>query len=203
MILFKLVIEPVNTNMNDDRLDAHNEIVSRLQEFNEDDQKHILNMVCQWFKVSVEPKAPIRPYVAESDLPEASVGLFSQKSDLTPKDFLTEKEPQSNVERVACLAYYLNHYRETPSFKTLDISKLNTEAAQPKFANSSVAVNDAITSGFVVASTKGTKKISTMGEQFVLALPDRDEAKKIKQRMRLKKKNKSAAKENRAQTERK
>ncbi len=183
--------------MTDERLTAHNEIVSRLLEFDEDAQKHILNMVCQWFKVPIEPKMPIRPYVAEPDLPENSVGLFGQKSDLTPKEFLMEKEPETNVERVVCLAYYLNHYRETPNFKTLDISKLNTEAAQPKFTNPTVAVNDAAISGFVVARTKGAKQISAMGEQFVLALPDRDAAKKIKQRMRPKKKKKSAAKKNR------
>ena len=174
--------------MDDDRLNAHNEIVSRLLEFDEDDQKHILNMVYQWFKVPIEPKMPIRPYVAGPDLPENSVGLFGQKSDLTPKDFLTEKEPRTNAERVVCLAYYLNHYREMPRFKPLDISKLNTEAAQRKFANPSVAVNDAAKSGFVVASTKGAQRISVMGEQFVLALPNRDAAKKIKQRMGPKKK---------------
>ena len=189
--------------MTDERLTAHNDIVSRLKEFDEDDQKHILDMAYRWFKFSIEPKVPARSYVTEPGPPEGpSVGLFGQKSDLTPKEFLMEKEPRTNVERVTCLAYYLNHYRETPNFKTLDISKLNTEAAQPKFANPSVALNDAAISGFVVASTKGTKQISAMGEQFVLALPDRDAAKKIKQKMRPKRKKKSMEKKSKTRTER-
>ena len=183
--------------MTDERLNAHNEIVSRLQEFDKDDQKHILDMAYQWFKFPSEPKMPNRSYVTEPDPPEGSpVGLFSQKSDLTPKSFLMEKSPQTNVERVACLAYYLNHYRDMPRFKTIDISKLNTEAAQPKFTNPSVSVRDTARSGFVVASTKGAKQISAMGEQFVLTLPNRDAAKKIKQKMSPKKKKKSAAKKN-------
>ena len=47
----------------------------------------------------------------------------------SPKDFLFRKEPNTDVERVACLAYYLTHRRGTNHFKTIDISKLNTEAA--------------------------------------------------------------------------
>ena len=181
-----------------DALKAHGEIVSCLQKFDEDDQKHILDMVCRWFNVPIESKMPIKSYVTEPDPPEDSpVGTFSQKSDLTPKEFLIEKNPQTNVERVACLAYYLNHYRETPSFKTLDISKLNTEAAQQKLSNAADALNHSAASGFVVASTKGAKQISAMGEQFVLALPDRDAAKKIRQKMKPKKRKKSVAKKNR------
>ena len=180
-----------------DALKAHSEIVSRLQAFDDGDKKHILDMAYQWFNFTIAPKMPALSYVTEPDPPEGSpVGLFSQKSDLTPKDFLIEKNPQTNIERVVCLAYYLNHYRDMPSFKTLDISKLNTEAAQPKFTNPTVAVNDTAKSGFVVASTKGAKQISAMGEQFVLALPDRDAAKKIKQKMKPKRRKKSAAKKN-------
>ena len=38
--------------------------------------------------------------------------------DLTPKQFLAQKKPENNYERVACLAYYLTHYREMLHFKT-------------------------------------------------------------------------------------
>jgi len=47
---------------------------------------------------------------------------------MSPKDFLLEKQPRTDVERIACLAYYLTHYRATPHFKTIDLSILNTEA---------------------------------------------------------------------------
>ncbi|MGH7747736.1 MAG: hypothetical protein ACREQ5_23700, partial [Candidatus Dormibacteria bacterium] len=68
------------------------------------------------------------------------------------------------------------HYRDAPHFKTVDISALNIEAAQPKFSNTSVAVDNARAKGFLVPSTKGNKQISAAGERYVELLPDRDAA---------------------------
>lgn len=102
---------------------------------------------------------------------------FSEDRTLSPKAFLLEKQPQTDVERVACLAYYLTHYRDQPHFKTLDISKLNTEAAQRKFANSATAMKNAIKCNYLVSASKGARQVSAVGEQFVQALPDRGAAK--------------------------
>ena len=122
---------------------------------------------------------------------------FSKDTSMSPKEFLLEKQPRTDVERVACIAFYLTHYRDTPHFKTLDLSKLNTEAAQPKFANTANAANNAVKTHYLVPSTKGNKQLSALGEQFVRALPDRDAAKasmsKARPRRRLKR-NKTAAK---------
>jgi lysine/ornithine N-monooxygenase len=98
---------------------------------------------------------------------------------MTPKAFLFAKAPQTNVERIACLAYYLTHNRNTPFFKTLDISKLNTEAAQPKFANSTYSLNDAVRANLLVQASKGQKQISVIGERYVQALPDRAAARAV------------------------
>jgi hypothetical protein len=92
---------------------------------------------------------------------------------------MAQKQPKTDVERVACLAYYLTHYRDTPHFKTLDISKLNTEAAQVKFSNPTVAVDNATKMTYLVPATKGNKQLGLIGEQFVLALPNRDKAKEV------------------------
>lgn len=101
----------------------------------------------------------------------------SQQRDISPKEFLMEKKPTTDVERVAVLAYYLTHFRETPYFRTLDISKLNTEAAQMKFSNAAKSVDNATAYGYLAPATKGNKQLSAAGEMFVRALPDRDEAK--------------------------
>ena len=77
---------------------------------------------------------------------------------------------------MTCLAYYLTHYRDTPHFKTVDISALNTEGAQPKFSNASVAIDNATRDGYLVTATKGTKQISSAGEKYVELLPDREAA---------------------------
>lgn len=98
---------------------------------------------------------------------------FSGRGDQTPKDFLYEKRPETDVDRAACLAYYLTHFRDMPHFKTTDISKLNTEAAQPKLSNAAYAVNNATQRGFLTPAGKNLKQLTVIGEQYVAALPDR------------------------------
>jgi hypothetical protein len=104
---------------------------------------------------------------------------FSTDRAISPKEFLLEKQPRTDVHRVACLAFYLTHYRDTPHFKTIDISKLNTEAAQPKFSNAAKSVDNATALGYLAPAVKGTKQMSATGERFVQALPDLDAAKAV------------------------
>ena len=110
--------------------------------------------------------------------------VFSGHKVLTPKKFMIEKSPQTEMEKAICLAYYLAHYHDMPHFKTVDISKLNTEAAQRKFTNASYAINNAVQSGYFVPAIKGHKQISVMGERYVEALPNREEAKSALKQMR-------------------
>ncbi|MFF4058833.1 hypothetical protein ACFYZ8_23110 [Streptomyces sp. NPDC001668] len=96
----------------------------------------------------------------------------------SPREFVSRKRPASNVERVACLAYYLDRFRSTPHFRTPDIVDLNTESAGPKFGNPSRDVDNADRgSGFLVTAGKGTKQLSVRGEALVEALPDREAVK--------------------------
>src|SRR5271169_5036025 len=72
-----------------------------------------------------------------------TVSSFTEDRSLTAKEFLLQKQPRTDVERVACLAYYLTHYLNKQHFKTVDISRLNTDAAQIKFSNAAVSVENA------------------------------------------------------------
>jgi hypothetical protein len=117
-----------------------------------------------------------------------SYGSFSEDRSMSPKDFIMQKQPRTDVERVTCLAYYLTHYRNTPHFKTVDISTLNTEAAQPKLANVSDTVSNATKGGYLVPATGGNKQISPQGELFAQVLPDREAAKTAMANVRPKRK---------------
>ena len=129
--------------------------------------------------------------------PPLQPASFSARTEMSPKQFLIEKQPKNDIERVACLAYYLAHFRNVPEFNTLDISKLNTEAARPKFSNASVPVDQATRRGFLVATSGRAKQLGVSGEQFVQALPDREAAKEVLERVRLrrsrKKRNQAAS----------
>jgi hypothetical protein len=104
---------------------------------------------------------------------------FTEDRSLSAKEFMLQKLPHTDVERVACLAYYLTHYQDTRHFKTVDISRLNTDAAQVKFSNAAFSVANATSRGYLTQAGKGFKQISALGEQFVAALPDRDAAKSV------------------------
>lgn len=119
---------------------------------------------------------------------------FSNRVDLTPKEFLNEKLPRTDIERVACIAYYLAHYRDTPHFKTVDINRVNTEAAQLKFSNATYAVTNAYNRGLIASAGKGTRQISAQGEHYVAALPDRNAVKQFSSRMRKRKMSKKSKK---------
>jgi hypothetical protein len=90
----------------------------------------------------------------------------------SPKEFMRSKAPKNDVQRAACLAYFLAHSRKTAQFKAADVATLNTEAAGPK-TNMSRAVNNAtIQNRYLAPAGKGTKQITALGEDVVNALPD-------------------------------
>jgi hypothetical protein len=163
-----------------------------LKNVDTDAKARILRAVATFYGLDLQPDhdhgvAPPRahdPISSNTAMDRQREPVFSGHPDLSPKEFLEEKQPSSDVDRVACLAYYLGHYRNTRHFKTVDISKLNTEAAQFKFSNAANSVNNAAWRGLLTSAGRGNKQISAIGEQFVAALPDRDAAKRVLARIR-------------------
>lgn len=92
---------------------------------------------------------------------------------LDPKVFMTSKRPQNINERITCLAYFLTHFRDMKQFKTVDLTKLNTEASQPKISNPTYYARDAADAQFLSLAGGGKKQITARGEALVEALPDR------------------------------
>lgn len=191
-----------NELQNDLELDALNAIVRALKSLPEDVRSRAVESACNFVGVespmratsftvqtspASSPNATFRPSSRDNH-----VG-FGERVPLSPKEFLLSKEPHTDVERIACLAYFLTHYRETPHFKNIDLSELNTEGAQPKFSNVSQAVSNAVRSGYLVSAPSEQKQLSSLGEQFILALPDRDAARTAIDRMQ-KRRSKSATK---------
>jgi hypothetical protein len=154
-------------------------VIDDLSDLTPEEQQNILTTVSTFYRLhspfpsSGGPKAA----ATSTPAPRPAGGGFSEDRDLSPKEFIMQKQPRTDVERVACLAYYLTHYRNFPHFKTVDISKLNVEAAQRKMSNPAVSVDNATKAGYLAPAAKGTKQISAAGELFVQALPDRDAAK--------------------------
>ena len=166
---------------------AVQKIIDTMLEFDVETRGRILRTVSTFFGID----ANVSESEGQDTNTQSAVPAFSGREDLTPKDFLFQKKPKTDVERVACLAYYLTHFRSIAHFKTTDISKLNTEAAQIKFSNASNAVNNATQSGFLVPAAQGSKQISAPGERFVDMLPAHPAARKIMSEMRPRRRRKS------------
>ena len=166
------------------------QVISLLHQLSKESRDRLIQTILTFFNFSSET---IQRSVSFDQTRRTSGGLptFSQDRTISPKEFLMEKLPQTDVERVACLAYYLSHFRDIPHFKTIDISKLNTEAAQRKFSNATKAVDNASSYGYLAPASKGQKQLSAVGELFVQALPDRDAARDIIKQARPKRKYKA------------
>jgi len=164
------------------------EVISAFNKLDETGRQKLYRAVGTVFGFDLE--ATSRPTV--SDRVGNASDRFSKEHPINPKEFLLRKQPRTDVERIACLAYYLTHYRDQLYFKTLDISKLNTEAAQIKLSNPASAVDNATNYGYLAQAARETKQISAPGEKYVEALPDREAARAAMANARPRKKSKRA-----------
>lgn len=156
-------------------------VIQALQSLEPEARSRILASAATFLQIQPAESAAVSAASRQSSpevdqIRSSSYPAFSAQDEMTPKEFLFQKQPHSDVERIAALAFYLTHYRDMPHFKTLDLSKLNTEAAQPKFANTANSASNAVKQGYLVPSTKGMRQLSAVGERFVAALPDREAA---------------------------
>lgn len=168
-------------------------LIDALLDVDQDARVRMLRATAIFF--GIESLISIEGSVSTTTQHEDAPPTFSDREELSPKDFLFQKSPNTDVERVACLAFYLAHYRNVAHFKTTDISKLNTEAAQIKFSNASNAVNNATQSGFLVPASKGAKQLSAPGEKYVDHLPDRIAARKVMSESRPRRRKRGSVKE--------
>lgn len=94
--------------------------------------------------------------------------------------FFRTKKPNSDTQKIACLAYYLTHYKNTVEFKTADLQQAETDSRAPKISNLTRAVDNATRQAKVLTTTSGgMKQLTTHGEDVVEALPDQDRVKEV------------------------
>ncbi|MGH8337120.1 MAG: hypothetical protein ACRETL_09955 [Gammaproteobacteria bacterium] len=168
---------------------ALTQVLEILRKLGPEGRKRVIDTLVTFFQMVKSPSQ----YSREDSVSSSSPASFTEDRSLSPKEFLLEKDPKTDVEKVACLGFYLTHYRGMPHFKTIDISKLNTEAAQIKFSNAAVSVNNATLQNYLTGAGKGTKQLSAFGERFVLALPDREAAKVVMSLTRQRRRNRRSA----------
>jgi hypothetical protein len=166
------------------------EILVALQHLSEHSRKKLIRTLLAFFEIS---PAELVDFGMYNHL--AGIGGTVDQT-MSPMEFMQNKQPQTDEERIACLGYYLTHFRGTPQFKTSDITKLNLEAKQQKFTNSTKAINNANREGYLISTAKkGIRKLSAAGERLVKALPDREVNYKMVPTLKTKRKDKKEPKD--------
>ena len=192
---YKIRRIPMVTDQQTTEIEVLQVVIDRLSQVDDDSRARILQAASTFFGLG-SPLAPRSPSSKIGRLQNegnlATSPPFSDREELSAKEFLVAKEPKTEIERVACLGFYLTHYRDTPHFKTADITNTNTEAAQRKFSNPAQAVANATKRGLLVPAPKGNKQLSAPGERFVQALPDREAAREVEHRLTRKRRKQSS-----------
>jgi hypothetical protein len=143
----------------------------------QDEQARVL----RWLSEKLTLTLPLPMPTVPSPPPEGVIQSGITTSE-TVEQFMVEKAPKTDVERVTCLAYYLTKHLSIERFKTKDITKLNGEAHLPKLSNPALAVGNATSlSHYLTSVGSGMKAITPLGKSVVEALPDQEKVKLVRQ----------------------
>jgi hypothetical protein len=176
----------------DQELESLKTVLHALEPLDETQRSFVLKTVAERMNISMPngfasaggQERTGRTSPAAGAMPTAGAGGATGSGELlggqTAKQFLKVKMPKTDVQRIACLAYYLTQAKSQSHFKTLDLTKLNTEAGGTPFSNASLAVGNATSlSKFLGSVGQGKKQITALGEDVVAALPDQEAVKAV------------------------
>lgn len=153
------------------------EVVTALNKLDPDARARLIQSISTLYGVpSASRSRPVGIPEPSAQAQSDQRSTFSEDRTLSPKEFVWQKKPKTAIERVVCLAYYLEHYRGAKQFKTGDIAALNTEAAQVKFSNAAMMVGEATRAGYLSTVAGQEKQLTVIGEHFVMHLPDHEAA---------------------------
>jgi hypothetical protein len=94
------------------------------------------------------------------------------RKKLSAREWLLQKRPKSDVEKVLALGYYLEHYRNTSSFNRSELEGLFREAKEIVPRNINDKVNKNIEKGFMMGAKENKDELkswtlTSTGEEFV------------------------------------
>lgn len=158
------------------KLEAIQTIVDLLDGFPSEDVKDIVSFSLKQLKLDdvafdeIQDSTPTEGPKARADSTNGSI-----------YDYVREKGPKNEYQRVAVLAHYLEKNRNMESVTARDVVDANTEARQPRFSNISTTMNRS--SGvykYINSLSRGVYQLSATGLDLVNALPDQSAIPKMK-----------------------
>src|SRR6266511_3165755 len=105
--------------------EATKDVIHRLEDFDNEARRSVFRRALGFFELDIASSAtPIRhPQSDRAPIQQESANggapHFGDRAELPPKEFMFQKQPRTDIERIACLAYYLTHYRDSRQFETI------------------------------------------------------------------------------------
>lgn len=117
---------------------------------------------------------PIREEPASAPIhvrpaPQETQASIREARELTPAEYMRQKNPQTGTEQLIVLAKYLEDSSGKREFKMADINKLARDAKVKDIHSQYFTY--AVKQGLLRSVAKGTYSITLSGEDAVLALP--------------------------------
>ena len=159
-------------------LKALGEVLDSLERLGSDDDKYWVLQTAATRIVPVGQTGGL-PGAPPTRVPVAASAAATGMDSRALKEFMRKKDPKTDVQRIACLGYFLDKYRQMPVFKARDCRALNVEAAGPSMNVARAVNNAAQQSGYLAAAGGGKKQITNVGEDVVDALPDQEKVKEV------------------------
>lgn len=114
-------------------------------------------------------------------------GAADAQAAIAKKDaraFMRAKRPATDMQRVACLGYFLVHTTNKPGFTSKEIGQANTESGGTSINLPRALDNATRTAKYLANRGVKEKQLTTLGEDIVDALPDQTAVKEIEGAMR-------------------
>src|SRR6266446_2805074 len=96
------------TSKNTDEREVLQGVLAGFAPLDQHARLRILRTVATYYDLDVP--SPGSANQRASATPPTREPVFSDHAPISPKEFIFQKRPQTDVERIACLAYYLSHY---------------------------------------------------------------------------------------------
>ncbi len=159
-------------------------VVAELEPLNDSDRNWVLQSAASKFGLTLQGTVgSVQAGVARSLLTPPMAGATTtadaQSALTNPRAFIRFKKPTTDVQRVACLGYYLAQTTGQQGFTSKAISTAHTDSGGSSI-NMPRALDNA-TRGAKYLSNRGPheKQLTTLGEDVVNALPDQAAVKSI------------------------
>jgi hypothetical protein len=114
-----------------------------------------------------------------------------------PRAFIRAKKPTTDIQRVACLGYYIMQTTGNLGFTSKDVAKANTDSGEGSFNLPRAMDNATRAAKYISNRGPREKQLTALGEDVVNALPDQATVKTVEdssKARRVKKKTRKAKK---------